>query len=472
VVPVGADGLVPSGGSTFDLRHSDVAIDAGGNYDVVWEHHYSDGGSDIFLRTFNASGAPTSSDITIANSSLSQELPRVATSPDGTHLVVVWQQSDSNDASSLYQIHYDYRNPAGVGVTGTVSTASAFANVRPDVAMAADGSFVVVFTEQLTNTDYDISYRRFDANGNPIDSTQKPVAQKSDIEDNAAVAITPNGQQFVVAWENHTDHEIHDTIFNGSGNAVGMPGQAIDAPVSGASVLKPALGLAADGSFFLASQDTASNGVTGLAVHVSRFAADNSKLWGAVLPPPAGFDRTYEPSVAVADDGRAIVTYQAANSSPFREGVYFQAYSATGAPDGSGFVNTTTGGHTFSTSVARRGDQIAVTFTSTTNSEDTIRARLLQEMAPPPPAPQAPAARNVYAELVTERLGRGRRRFRVVIRFADTDQVKTSFVSPLQAPRYRAISVLARDLTGDGINDVVVVTGRRGRRAVSFTMPA
>src|SRR5262245_30154942 len=62
--------------------------------------------------------------------------------------------------------------------------------------------------------------------------------------------------------------------------------------------------------------------------------------------------------------------------------------------------------------------------------------------------------------LVSVRRGR-RRRLRVVVRDADTGEVKVQFFSPFHKPAYRGITALAVDTDGDGESDAVRITARR-----------
>jgi hypothetical protein len=353
-----------------------------GSFAVVWEKAFSATDNDIYLRAFNPDGSPATGDIGVATTSLTEEAPRIATSPDGHHLVVVWQQKDPNNASSHYQINYHYVSPGGT-VDGTVSGNSSTDQIQPDVAMAADGSFVVAYTDTFSSTDLDVHVRQFNAFGNPIGSDfGVPGATSSSVEQNPAVAITPDGQRFIVAWETQQTNDVHYTLFNGSGTSV-LANQAAASDGVGSKTTGPAVGMAADGSFVIAAQDVASSG-NDVGVHVTAYTAGGGLRWQNTLFPTPGNDAAGEPAVAVSADARALVTYTAANSSSFLSDVAFQAYTAAGTADGAGLVSTAAGAQ-HGSSVAWNGTQAAVSFTSGpslfTSSSDTILVHRLQVSA-------------------------------------------------------------------------------------------
>src|SRR5262245_37920918 len=79
--------------------------------------------------------------------------------------------------------------------------------------------------------------------------------------------------------------------------------------------------------------------------------------------------------------------------------------------------------------------------------------RLLGDPAPPAPRPLAAALVGVRHK--------GRRRLQVVVRYADTGEVKARFNSPFQRPAFRKIAAVILDTDGDGAADSVRLTARR-----------
>jgi hypothetical protein len=65
-------------------------------------------------------------------------------------------------------------------------------------------------------------------------------------------------------------------------------------------------------------------------------------------------------------------------------------------------------------------------------------------------------------------------RLKVVVRYADSGEIKAQFNSPFQQPAFRKIAVLAIDTNGDGAADAVQITGVRvglRKRTVKRVIP-
>ncbi|NJL22161.1 MAG: hypothetical protein HC895_17250 [Leptolyngbyaceae cyanobacterium SM1_3_5] len=80
-------------------RDASVAIDAAGNFVVVWENFTLAGRSDIIARRFNADGTPNGNEFLINgvdNGLINQAFPNIAMAADGS-FVVTWT-SNNQDA--------------------------------------------------------------------------------------------------------------------------------------------------------------------------------------------------------------------------------------------------------------------------------------------------------------------------------------------------------------------------------------
>jgi hypothetical protein len=90
------------------------------------------------------------------------------------------------------------------------------------------------------------------------------------------------------------------------------------------------------------------------------------------------------------------------------------------------------------------------------------------EVQPPKPTP----ARSLVVALETVKKGH-QRRLIIVVRFADTGEIKVQFDSPFNPPGFRRISVSLLDQNGDGVGDAVQVTALKagpGKRLVTRTL--
>jgi hypothetical protein len=87
-----------------------------------------------------------------------------------------------------------------------------------------------------------------------------------------------------------------------------------------------------------------------------------------------------------------------------------------------------------------------------------------------PPKPAAARALVVTLEVVRKN---HQRRLIIVVRFADTGEIKARFDSPFNKPGFRRISVSLLDQNGDGVQDAVQVTALKagpGKRLLTRTL--
>jgi hypothetical protein len=252
--PVGNEFQVNS--TTLDWQDNpDVAVDADGDFVVVWqsysygdtpdENGYTWGDTDIFAQRYDANGNPIGGEFQVNTTAEDwQENADVAMDADGD-FVVVWQSYSYGDTpdengytwgdTDIFAQRYD-ANGNPIGGEFQVNTTAEDWQENADVAMDADGDFVVVwqgYTEGTTPDEYgytwgdtDIFAQRYDANGNPIGDEFLVNTTLGGDQSNASVTFDANGG-FVVTWETYSwsDEEITPGIYgqryDSQGNAVG-----------------------------------------------------------------------------------------------------------------------------------------------------------------------------------------------------------------------------------------------------------
>jgi hypothetical protein len=201
-----------------------VAADAEAGFVVVWEASGSYG-YEIFARRFTASGAPIGVQFQV-NSFITgdQYASDVALAPDGT-FVVVW-----NDWQ--YGFPYDYftiwgqrfaANGTPVGGEFQVSTFGTAAQYHPKVARGEGGSFIVVWDGWGSLDDAGIFGHRFNAAGNSVGGEFRVNSDIAPWDAYPSIATDASGA-FVVSWQsgpsgNPNDWDIFARRFNSAGNA-------------------------------------------------------------------------------------------------------------------------------------------------------------------------------------------------------------------------------------------------------------
>jgi hypothetical protein len=209
-LPAGAEFLVNSCTTEWQTRPS-VAIDAEGDFVVVWDSDESDGDdsweNSIQGRLFSSNGDPTGPDFQVNSYTTGlQSDPEVGMNADGD-FVVVWtsvgsEGSDPTGASIQGRIF----SSSGAPITPQVqiNTYTTSAQIGPAVAVNGEGSFVVVWTSYGSNGDDDdgsasIQGRVFASNGAPIGVQAQVNTYTTSLQESPAVAIDQDGN-FVVTW--------------------------------------------------------------------------------------------------------------------------------------------------------------------------------------------------------------------------------------------------------------------------------
>lgn len=201
-------------GSAGEQKHPDIAGDSSGNCIVVFGSNDEDGdGFGIAMRRRNDAGSALAGDEQINESATgNQTLPKIAMSPTGA-FVVTWQSDTGDgDASGIFARLYD-NSPTAVTSEFQVNTTTAAGQQEPDVAMAADGSFIIVWTSYNQDGDaYGIYGQRYNASG---------VAQGSEFLVNTTTAGTQNHPtitantdgDFIVFWDSYGQDGSMDGVY-------------------------------------------------------------------------------------------------------------------------------------------------------------------------------------------------------------------------------------------------------------------
>ena len=222
----GGDEFLVNTHTTGNHMFPDLAMDALGDFVVVWENgDDQDGdGRGIFAQRFDSAGGFVDSEFVVnTTTSGSQDTPAVDAIADG-RFVVVWNADAGGDDQVMAQ-RFDF-NGAKLGAEITVNAPSYDRN-SPDVAMAEDGSFVVVW-KSYVNPTYEIYSRRYSSSGNPT-TASLPVASKPGLGGyQPSVRRDPNGD-FLVLWNDGTgDLRMRrlgsDGVATGDGTSVAQGG--------------------------------------------------------------------------------------------------------------------------------------------------------------------------------------------------------------------------------------------------------
>jgi hypothetical protein len=149
----------------------------------------------------------------------------------------------------------------------TVSTPTTQPLSRPTIAADHAGNFVVTWNAN-TGSGGEIVFRRFDANGNALDSAPVDVSTTS-ISSSPSVGKAADSGAFVISWDDQDTTTVKAQRFDAAGNALGPIFQANTAPLP--ALQQTSVSVAEGGDFVI-------TWTTGLSTSVSArvYNADGS----------------------------------------------------------------------------------------------------------------------------------------------------------------------------------------------------
>ena len=268
-----------------------VAMNDSGQSVVVWETHGQDGDSDgVFGQIYDTNGIPVGPEFQVNTVTESAQNDADVAMDDAGNFVVIWQRfSFTQDEGGIFGQRFSAIGDP-IGTEFQVSLEATADQSNPEVAMDADGDFMVVWQDggSLDGDGYGIFGRRYGQNGNPEGPQFQINTYTTSAQMLPDVAMDSAGN-VVVVWQS----------FGQDGNADGIFGQRYDTN-----------GIAAGAEF-----------------QVNSWTSNNQE----------------EPAVTFDGSGNFIVVWQSQNQDGDQDGVFGRRFNAAGAPQGGNFqVNTYT----------------------------------------------------------------------------------------------------------------------------------
>ena len=187
-------------GDIYDCRYPEIALDAGGGFAVTWLQDRT--AKTVFAKLFDAAGAAVSEPFEVNTGRISSVTrPSIAMTSAGS-FTIAWD-GDPNRAS-LDDIHARGYEPNGVpcGEPFIVNAFRSGAQQWPRVAMndAREGVVVWAHATDDPNIATDILARRFDGSGAPVGAEFPLGGHDVSAQRYPDVALAADGS-FIAAWE-------------------------------------------------------------------------------------------------------------------------------------------------------------------------------------------------------------------------------------------------------------------------------
>ena len=351
----------------------DVAHIGEGQFVVVWTSYGPDGSSGgIAAQRFRANGTPAGNELVVNTYTTSGQFQPAIDADASGRFVVVWTNTAAQDGSE-YGI-FGQRFTATGGQRGTEFQVNQFTSGtqdNPDIGVAADGTFVVVWQdEDARDGSVDgIFGRRFASTGDPLSGDFQVNSTTQRDQQYPTLSVASDGS-FVVAFQSNGKDEpsastspgIFARRYNSSGVALGNEFQ-VNTYTTGAQSL-PDVAMQPSGGFVVVWQDHAQNGGAGI---FGRLYDASGAPDGGEFPIPTNATATKErPRIAAGNDGSFTVDWEATPQDGSSRGVFAQRFAADATPLGTEFqVNSFTAGSQYQTAISNDGvSQVVVVWQS------------------------------------------------------------------------------------------------------------
>ncbi len=323
-----------------------VAMEADGDFVVVWRSYFQDGDrSGVFGQRFGSNGSPVGGEFQVNTyTTMGQGSPSVAMDTDGD-FVVIWE---SNVQGGEWYGVFGQRfasNGSPVGGEFQVNTYTTEGQWMPSVAMEADGDFVVVWGS-ASNQDGDNSGvfgQRFASNGSPVGGEFQVNTYTTGSQQRPWVAMDADGD-FVVVWRSYFQDGDRSGVFGQRFGSNGSPvGGEFQVNAYTTGYQRPSgVAMDAGGNFVVVWWSPYQDG-DGTGVFGQRFASNGSPVGGKFQVNTYTTDEQWASGIAMGADGDFVVVWSSSNQDGDFFGVFGQRFASNGSPVGGEFqVNSYT----------------------------------------------------------------------------------------------------------------------------------
>ncbi|MAT16783.1 MAG: hypothetical protein CMJ46_16110, partial [Planctomyces sp.] len=328
---------------------SSISMANSGDFVITWESYGEDGsGYGVIGQRYDAEGNPVGDNFQVNTYTTGDQLWSSVSMNDSGEFVVVWSSKDQDGSlEGVYAQRYD-ANGNALGLEFRINTETLGDQEFPSVALNNAGRFVVIWQSDGQDGDgYGIFSQRFAMDVPPLVTvgSEKQVntyttsSQLTSTPSSRNVALAANGDH-VVVWQSDgqdgSSHGIYAQRFDRNGNALG--GEFPVNTITVNSQQTPTVSMSSTGEFVVAWQ---SNADGTFDIFARRFAADGTALGAEFRVNTYTTDDQFRPSVAMADSGEFLISWESANQDGSDWGVFAQRYDANGDAIGAEFQANT-----------------------------------------------------------------------------------------------------------------------------------
>jgi hypothetical protein len=327
-LPYSDNFLVNTAYTTGNQNVPSIAYAPDGSFIAVWSGEGENDDSDgVFAQRYSSTGSVIGNLIHVNTYTTSNQfLADVGFAGDGS-FVITWNGQGSSDDYGIYAQIYDSIG-APIGDNFLVNTYTADPQFNPEIGVAPDGSFVITWMGPGDLDDLGIYAQQFSSKGVAIGSNFLVNSDTVGVVSYQDIDFAADGS-FIIGWTQEETGTSHLGAFVQRYDSAAAPIKG-NIQVSDSTRDSPyflALGVASDGSFVVTWTGVGKDSFGQSAVFARQF--DNS---AAPIAPSflVGFAADAAPDIAVVADGSYVITWET-QPTPSDRDVVAQAFDSAGS---------------------------------------------------------------------------------------------------------------------------------------------
>ena len=329
--------------NTYTTNHqnfSEIAMNASGDFIITWDSELQDGsGSGIFAQRFDNTGNPVGTEFQVNTYITGVQRHQVVSMDNSGSFIVAWSDYSGldGDVQGVFARRYDNTGMA-FGTEFQVNTYTSNLQVRPDIAIASNGNFVITWESSGGINPQDgqgsgIFAQRYNSDGSPLGSEFQVNTVTTSSQEFPEIAMDGSGN-FTIVWDGPDGNGdgVFGQRFDNNGNPVGS--EFMVNTTTNRAQDEQAIAMAADGRFVVTWTNNSQFGMSLVdEVFGQRFNSDGSMNGAEFQVSTATSRNQNESSVAMDSDGHYVVSWinrYVIGMSPIYYSVSSQRYTSDG----------------------------------------------------------------------------------------------------------------------------------------------
>jgi hypothetical protein len=339
LLPVGASSSA-NAYTTGNQHMASIAAAPDGSFITFWEGEGTTGGTSSYVRRFAADGTPLSGDISVRSSTTGGSIEgQVAVAPDGS-FVVLWTGPGTGDDSGIFFQAFDaLGNKVGSEVLVNQTTASD--QRQGSVAYLTDGSLIITWLSgpNAAGNNHNVYMRRMQVDGTPVTPELIPGFNYP-VDTFPEVAAAPDGG-YIVVWETNADSSSGQIVarrYDGATNLM-IGSQITVSPSARIGQSRPTALFQPDGSLVIAYVRANSTAVSNTEIYARRYNPSGTAIGSEFIVNTSTTSRQLSPDLAPLPDGGFVISWSNATHNGWSNfpalNASYQLFDASGNKVGS-----------------------------------------------------------------------------------------------------------------------------------------